>query len=149
VKTQQKQPTEQMVWRLTQWDRYEPEELKDHPGPLPQINIPVSEEEQRDVSQLTYVGGGALLGVYVGLLELAGDRNQPRGYLLTPDGRPATAGDLAAELDLQEGEVQRALPCKSDPSLGRLEAVPFGQLQAIAAGRPLGRTAARAVDTTA
>jgi hypothetical protein len=64
--------------------------------------------------RLYAAGGPGLRGIYRALCEYAGDRPYLRGFLLTPDDRPATPVDLASALHLPAKEIAKALRTLSE-----------------------------------
>jgi hypothetical protein len=64
--------------------------------------------------RLYAAGGPGLRGIYRALCEYAGDRPYLRGFLLTPDDRPATPDDLASALHLPAKEIAKALRTLSE-----------------------------------
>lgn len=125
------------VYRIREWEsRYEVNSKnrvwtdgdEKRAGALEYIRLPVSGhllgKGFRRLNRVAGKNAPAVFGVFVKLLEIAGDNSHDlRGLIVEFDGKPMDAASIAETLDWDENTVQKALNTLCDKDLGWVECV--------------------------
>lgn len=125
------------VYRIREWEsRYEVNSKnrvwtdgdEKRAGALEYIRLPVSGhllgKGFRRLNRVAGKNAPAVFGVFVKLLEIAGDNSHDlRGLIVEFDGKPMDAASIAETLDWDENTVQKALNALCDKDLGWVECI--------------------------
>lgn len=125
------------VYRIREWEsRYEVNSKnrvwadgdEKRAGSLEYVRLPISGhllgKGFRRLNRVAGKNAPAVFGVFVKLLEIAGDNSRDlRGMIVEADGKPMDAASIAETLDWDENTVQKALNTLCDKELGWVECV--------------------------